>query len=189
MSFKLTPFLRQTQNQVENFYINYVTGLTSGLNAGNQTSSGFEFQFDKGDFNRNGFSGQLSFAYTYATVKYSTLPNGTTIISPINAGISQIQRLYAGLRAGRQRRTENAVRRSRSAARRPTRLKARRRLLHAKAARPTPNCAGRRHRKSVLAFAGVFALRSRRRRTCRTRPFPVRSGPASTPTTTRTSRR
>ncbi len=88
MSFKLTPFLRQTQNQVENFYINYVTGLTSGLNAGNQTSSGFEFQFDKGDFSRNGFSGQLSFAYTYATVRYNTLPNGTTVLSPINAGIS-----------------------------------------------------------------------------------------------------
>lgn len=88
MSFKLTPFLRQTQNQVENFYINFVTGLTSGLNAGYQTSSGFEFQFDKGDFSRNGFAGQLSFAYTYATVKYGTLPNGTTVISPINAGIS-----------------------------------------------------------------------------------------------------
>src|SRR5579863_2590140 len=89
MSYKLSPFLRQTQAQVENFYINYTTGLTSGLNAGNQTSSGFEFQFNKGDFNRNGFSGQLSFAYTYATVKYNLLPNGTTIISPINAGISQ----------------------------------------------------------------------------------------------------
>jgi hypothetical protein len=88
MSFKLTPFLRQTQNQVENFYINYVTGLTSGLNVGNQTSSGFEFQFDKGDFSRNGFAAQLSFAYTYALVKYGTLPNGTTVISPINAGIS-----------------------------------------------------------------------------------------------------
>ncbi len=88
MSFKLTPFLRQTQDQVENFYINFVTGLTSGLNAGYQTSSGFEFQFDKGDFSRNGFSGQLSFAYTYATVKYGTLPNGTTVISPINAGIA-----------------------------------------------------------------------------------------------------
>ena len=55
MSFKLTPFLRQTQDQIENFYINYTAGLTSGLNAGYQTSSGFEFQFDKGDFSRNGF--------------------------------------------------------------------------------------------------------------------------------------
>ncbi|MGC1380335.1 MAG: TonB-dependent receptor [Candidatus Baltobacteraceae bacterium] len=89
MSYKLTPFLRQTQDQVENFYINYTAGITSGLNAGYQTSSGFEFQFDKGDFSRNGFSGQLSFAYTYATVKYGTLPNGTTVLSPINSGISQ----------------------------------------------------------------------------------------------------
>jgi hypothetical protein len=88
MSFKLTPFLRQTQDQVENFYINYVAGITSGLNAGNQTSSGFEFQFDKGDFSRNGFAAQLSFAYTYATVRYNTLPNGTTVLSPINAGIA-----------------------------------------------------------------------------------------------------
>ncbi len=89
MSFKLSPFLRKTQDQVENFYINYTAGITSGLNAGYQTSSGFEFQFDKGDFTRNGFAGQLSFAYTYATVKYSVLPNGTTVLSPINSGIAQ----------------------------------------------------------------------------------------------------
>ena len=89
MSFKLSPFLRQTQAQIENFYINYTTGLVSGVNAGYQTSRGFELQFDKGDFSRNGFAAQLSFAYTYATVKYSLLPNGTSIISPINSGIAQ----------------------------------------------------------------------------------------------------
>ncbi len=89
MSFKLTPFLRQTQDQVENFYINYTAGITSGLNAGYQTSSGFELAFDKGDFSRNGFAAQLSFAYTYATVKYSLLPNGTSVLSPINSSIAQ----------------------------------------------------------------------------------------------------
>lgn len=89
MSFKLSPFLRQTQAEVSNFYINYATGLTSGLNAGYQTSRGFEFQFNKGDFTRNGFSGQLSFAYTYATFKYGTLQNGTTLLTPINTGIAQ----------------------------------------------------------------------------------------------------
>ncbi|MBV8149866.1 MAG: hypothetical protein JO092_12290, partial [Candidatus Eremiobacteraeota bacterium] len=31
----------------------------------------------------------LSFAYTYVTVKFATLPNGTTILSPINTGIAQ----------------------------------------------------------------------------------------------------
>ena len=110
MSFKLTPFLRQTQNQIENFYINFTTGLVSGLNAGNQTSRGFEFQFDKGDFSRNGFSGQLSFAYTYVTVKYSTLPNGTTILSPINTGISQYNAYTKVVHAGRQRVRQAAVR-------------------------------------------------------------------------------
>ena len=89
MSYKLTPFLRQTQDQIENFYINYTTGLVSGLNAGYQTSRGFEFQFDKGDFSKNGFAAQLSFAYTYVTVKYSLLPNGTSILSPINSAIAQ----------------------------------------------------------------------------------------------------
>jgi hypothetical protein len=88
LSFKVTPFLRQTQNQVQNFFLNQATGFISGLNVGSQRSEGFEFQMQKGDFSRNGFSGLLSFAYTNSYVKYGTLPNGTTIISPINVTIS-----------------------------------------------------------------------------------------------------
>ncbi len=89
MSVKLTPFLRQTHDQIENFYTNIKSGFISGLNAGNQTSEGFEFAFQKGDFARNGLAAQLSFAYTYAYVKYNTLPNGSTILSPINADIQR----------------------------------------------------------------------------------------------------
>ncbi|HUA07776.1 MAG TPA: TonB-dependent receptor [Candidatus Acidoferrales bacterium] len=88
MSIKITPFLRQTHNQIENFYLNIKQGFISGLNAGNQTSDGFEFAFTKGDFDRDGFAAQLGFAYTYASLKFSTLPNGTTILSPINADIA-----------------------------------------------------------------------------------------------------
>jgi hypothetical protein len=87
MSIKLTPFLRQTHDQIENFYLNIKQGFISGLNAGNQTSDGFELAFTKGDFARDGFAGQLGFAYTYAKLKFSVLPNGTTILSPINADI------------------------------------------------------------------------------------------------------
>ena len=87
-SFKVTPFLRQTQNQIQNFYLNQATGFISGLNVGSQRSQGVEFQTQKGDFSRNGLSGLLSFAYTNSYIKYGTLPNGTTIISPINATIS-----------------------------------------------------------------------------------------------------
>lgn len=88
MAVKVTPFLRQTHDQIENFYLNIQQGFISGLNAGNQTSTGFEFAFTKGDFDRDGFAAQLGFAYTYASLKFSTLPNGTTILSPINAGIA-----------------------------------------------------------------------------------------------------
>ncbi|MGB6412751.1 MAG: TonB-dependent receptor, partial [Candidatus Cybelea sp.] len=87
-SFKITPFLRQTQNQVQNFFLNQQTGFISGLNVGSQRSEGFEFQMQKGDFSRNGLSGLLSFAYTNSYTKYGVLSNGTTIISPINATIS-----------------------------------------------------------------------------------------------------
>ncbi|MBV9646440.1 MAG: TonB-dependent receptor, partial [Candidatus Eremiobacteraeota bacterium] len=88
-SFKLSPFYRQTQDQIENFYLNVKAGLISGLNVGRQTSQGFELQINKGDFGRNGFAGQLSFAYTNASVKFDRLPNGTTIVSSINGDIAQ----------------------------------------------------------------------------------------------------
>jgi len=87
MSLKVTPFLRETHDQIENFYLNIQQGFISGLNAGNQTSEGFEFAFTKGAFDRDGFAAQVGFAYTYASLRFSTLPNGTTILSPINADI------------------------------------------------------------------------------------------------------
>jgi Carboxypeptidase regulatory-like domain/TonB dependent receptor len=86
-SFKLTPFYRETKGQIENFYTNIKAGLISGLNVGQQTSEGFEMAVDAGDFNRNGLSGQLSFAYTNAYVRYSSLPYNSTVLSPINADI------------------------------------------------------------------------------------------------------
>lgn len=89
VSVKLTPFLRQTTDEVENFYTNTKAYIVSGLNAGNQTSEGFELALNAGDFDRNGFAGQLSFAYTNAYVQYKPLPNGQSILSPINNDIQQ----------------------------------------------------------------------------------------------------
>ena len=88
VSVKLTPFYRQTSDEIENFYTNTKAGITSGLNAGNQTSEGFEFALTAGDFERNGFAGQLSFAYTNTYVTYNALPNGQSILSPINSDIA-----------------------------------------------------------------------------------------------------
>ncbi|MDP9018665.1 MAG: TonB-dependent receptor, partial [Candidatus Eremiobacteraeota bacterium] len=89
MSLKLTPFLRKTQDQVENFFLDQKTGFVSGLNVGSLTARGFEFQFNKGDFNRNGLSGQLAFTYTNAYVNYGTFPNtnGLSIVTQVNQNI------------------------------------------------------------------------------------------------------
>jgi hypothetical protein len=96
ISYKLTPFLRQTQNQIQNFYLDQKTGFVSGLNAGNQRSQGLEFQMTKGDFSKNGLAAQLSFAYTDSYIKYSTLASGaygTTVITGTNQAISNYNAL------------------------------------------------------------------------------------------------
>jgi hypothetical protein len=83
LSFKISPFLRSTQNQTENFYLDRATDFVSGLNVGNQTSRGVEFELDKGDFSREGLAAKLSFAYTNSYVKYDTLSNGSTVLTPV----------------------------------------------------------------------------------------------------------
>ncbi len=87
VSFKISPFLRKTQNQVQQFFLNRATNFVSGLNVGNQTSQGVEFELDKGDFSRDGLSAKLSFAYTNSYIRYNTLSNGTTVLSPVVDGI------------------------------------------------------------------------------------------------------
>jgi hypothetical protein len=83
ISIKATPFLRKTQNQIEQFFLNRATNFVSGLNVGNQTSEGFEFELDKGDFSREGLAAKLSFAYTHSYINYNTLSNGTTVLTPV----------------------------------------------------------------------------------------------------------
>ncbi len=89
-SWKVTPFLRQTQDQIQEFFLNAKEGFVSGLNAGDQRSEGVELQVQKGDFSRNGLSGLLSFAYTYAYIKYGPVnPYGGTVLTGVNTQIQQ----------------------------------------------------------------------------------------------------
>ncbi len=87
-AIKATPFLRKTQDQIQNFYLDQRTGFISGLNVGQQTSEGFEFELDKGDFARNGFAAKLSATYTNSYIRYTRTPTGTSVVDPINAAIS-----------------------------------------------------------------------------------------------------
>ncbi len=88
VSFKLTPFLRKTQDQIQNFFLDQQAGFVSGLNVGHQTSKGVELQLNKGDFSRNGLSAQLSFTYTNSYIEFNRLANGGTILDPINNDIA-----------------------------------------------------------------------------------------------------
>ncbi len=83
LAVKISPFLRSTQNESEQFILNRATNFVSGLNVGNQTSRGIEFELDKGDFARDGLSAKLAFTYTNSYVKYNRLSNGSTVLAPV----------------------------------------------------------------------------------------------------------
>jgi hypothetical protein len=92
LSIKLTPFLRQTQNQIENFVLDQKSNFVSGVNVGNQRSQGVELEIDKGDFARNGVAARLSFGYTNTYIRYNSF-NGTSVVDAINSSISQYNAL------------------------------------------------------------------------------------------------
>jgi len=85
VSFKLSPFYRYVTDQTQDFFIG--PGFVSAIPDGNETAYGVEFQLNKGDPNKNGLSGQLSYTYTHATTKFNNLANGTNAIDPINGAI------------------------------------------------------------------------------------------------------
>lgn len=87
LSFKLTPFYRFTQNQIQSFYLDQASSFVSGLNADRLTARGFELQINKGDFGRNGLAGQLSVTYTNAYAQYNKFAGGTSVFDGINTDI------------------------------------------------------------------------------------------------------
>jgi hypothetical protein len=89
MSFKLTPFYRYTSDQLVT--VSLPGGLAGGFNAATQRTSGVEFQFQKGDPTHNGLSGQFSYTYTNAKLRYSLI-NGVNSISGI---LQNLQNFWA----------------------------------------------------------------------------------------------
>lgn len=87
-SMKISPFIRKTKDQIQNFFLDQQSGFVSGLNVGRQTSEGVEFQLSKGDFNRNGLAGSLAFTYTHSFINYDRLSNGNSVFSGINNDIT-----------------------------------------------------------------------------------------------------
>ncbi|MBV9645906.1 MAG: carboxypeptidase regulatory-like domain-containing protein [Candidatus Eremiobacteraeota bacterium] len=100
VTFKVTPYYRRTADQFQNLVINPLGGYESGFNIGTQTSYGVEFQLSSGDFNRDGFSGLLSYAYTHSRVRYADFATGQNTIDIINGYIQRYNSYTSACRSG-----------------------------------------------------------------------------------------
>ncbi len=96
MSFKLTPFYTWVSNWQQQTFIGagFVTQVPVGVNR----NEGVEFQFNKGDFTRNGLSGQLAVTYTNSKIMFQNvgLSTGgvvTNELVQLNQAISQYNSL------------------------------------------------------------------------------------------------
>lgn len=77
LSFSFTPFYRHTENQSQSFYLDPRTNFVSSLNVGSLRAFGYEFMSRYGDFNRDGLSAQVSFAYTNSKIRYNDFPGSS----------------------------------------------------------------------------------------------------------------
>ena len=87
-SYKISPYYRYTSNQ--SVQVALPGGLSGSFNSGTQKTEGLELAIQKGDPSRNGFSGQLSYTYTFSQIKYSLI-NGNNIVS---TELSNLQNFY-----------------------------------------------------------------------------------------------
>ena len=82
VTFKLSPFFRYTTHQSVSVPLG--PNFVSAVNLGTQRSEGVEFQVQKGDPSRDGFSGAVSYTYTNAKIRYENAPNGFNAIDTVN---------------------------------------------------------------------------------------------------------
>jgi hypothetical protein len=102
LSFKLTPFYTWVTNWQQQTFIGagFVTQVPVGVNR----NYGVEFQMNKGDFTRNGLSGQLSVAYTNSKVQFQnvplssggTVPNTTIALNQVIAQYNALTKAGGG---------------------------------------------------------------------------------------------
>ena len=98
LSYKITPFYRDTSNQLQFQAINPVQGILAGLNVGTQESYGVEFSMQYGDFSRDGLSGLFSYTHTENRIRFSPI-NGVSVIDALNSQI-ELYNSYTSACAG-----------------------------------------------------------------------------------------
>lgn len=98
VSFKLTPYYRWATNQLYESVNLPSLGVSPSFNAGTERVDGVEFELTKGDFDKNGFSGLLSYTYTNAAEKWNNYINST--VGPVDQYNQDIQEFNALTKAG-----------------------------------------------------------------------------------------
>ena len=157
MSFKLTPFYTWVNDWQQQTFIGagFVTQVPVGVNR----NYGVEFQFNKGDFSRNGLSGQFAFTYTNSKVMFQNvgLSTGGTVTNATIALNQVIAQYNALTKSGGGSPCYQGLSRSVLMLERKPRRQARTRSS-------TPTTTRRRRRCSIRA-AGITRTRPRSRRT------------------------
>lgn len=95
LAFKLTPYYRWATNQLyETVSIPTLFGVSPSFNAGTERVDGIELELTKGDFDKNGLSGYLSYTYTNAAEKWANY-EGVPInaVDPYNQDIQNFNAL------------------------------------------------------------------------------------------------
>ena len=95
-SFRITPFYRSTQDQVQQTIVNAISGLFASFNTGRQVSDGVELAVQKGSFSQDGWAASLAYTYTHSQIKYNAFSNGRNVIDNMNAYIQLYNSYTAG---------------------------------------------------------------------------------------------
>lgn len=99
LAFKLTPYYRYATDQLyETVSIPTLFGVSPSFNSGTERTYGVELELTKGDFNKNGFAGVLSYTYTNSKEMWSNYAG--TGINPVDPYNEDIQNFNALTRAG-----------------------------------------------------------------------------------------
>ncbi|HLW36938.1 MAG TPA: TonB-dependent receptor, partial [Candidatus Eremiobacteraceae bacterium] len=98
-SFKVTPFYRSTQDQVQQTVVNALSGLFASFNTGRQTSAGVEFGLQKGNFANDGWAFNLAYTHTDSHIRFNNLANGRNVIDNMNSYV-QLYNSYTSACAG-----------------------------------------------------------------------------------------
>lgn len=87
-SFKVSPYYRYTTGQ--SVLVPLPGGIASSFNSADERAAGLELAVQEGDPSRNGWSGQLSYTYTFAQEKYALI-DGSNVVA---AEVSNLKSFY-----------------------------------------------------------------------------------------------